>query len=162
VRTLPFVLIAVVCFVTTASAQDSLRAEQFKALKGLPEITVIVHQPNDSDELPTLIARLGLDAKALGDVITVAFAKNVPSLRISDRFRNDRPYLEISWYGNATAMSVSLNLWRWTRIAETGESVFAVVWTQGTLFVGPNRQIIRDKLDDFATAFAADYLRANR
>jgi hypothetical protein len=162
VRTISWVLLAgVVCFTTAALAQDPLREEQYKSLKGLPEITVIIHQPNDSDGLPALIATLGLDPKALGDLMKVAFSKNVPSLRLSDKFQNDKPYLEISWFGNAAAMSLSMNLWRWTRIQDTNESVFATVWSAGTLFISPNRQRIRDKLDDFATAFAADYLRAN-
>ena len=59
-------------------------------------------------------------------------------------------------------LSLSLSLWRWTRIEETNESDFAAVWKEETLFLSPDRQTIRDKLDTFAIAFAADYLRANR
>ena len=101
VRTISWVLIAgAVCFATAALAQDPLREEQYKSLKGLPQVTIIIHQPNGSDGLGTPIATLGLDPKALADVMRVAFSENVPSHRISDAFRDDKPYLEIGWYGN--------------------------------------------------------------
>ena len=89
-RTIPCVLFAVVCIASSASAQDPLREEQFKALRGLPQVTVVIHQPNETADLPTVIATLGLDPKALGDMMKVAFSKNVPSLRLSDTFRNDK------------------------------------------------------------------------
>jgi len=37
-----------------------------------------------------------------------------------------------------------------------------VVWKEENLLVNPSRQRIRETLEDFATRFSADYLRANR
>ena len=149
------------CLVTTLSAQDPLRSEQYKALKALPEVVLLVHQPDPSNNL-SLVDALGLNSKDLSNVVTIRLSKDTPALRVPDTFRNDRPYLEIGWYGNSTALVLSLSVWRWARIEGVTEAVFSVVWKEENLLVTPSRQRIRDTLDDFATRFAADYLRANR
>lgn len=144
-----------------ASAQDPLRSELFRSLRSLPEVTVLIQQPQSSAGVDNLIATLGLDARALGNAITVGLATRLPKLGVSQTFRDDKPFLEFSWYGNATALALSLNLWRWARLQDSSESVFAPMWTEQSLMIAPNRQAVRDKLDDLLNSFAAAYLRTN-
>lgn len=91
------------CFVTSVSGQDPLRADQYKALKALPEIALLVHQPDPSNNA-SLIDSLGLGSKDLSNVVTIRLSKDIPGLRLPAVFKNDRPYLEIGWYGNSTAL----------------------------------------------------------
>jgi hypothetical protein len=39
--------------------------------------------------------------------------------------------------------------------------VFTKVWDQQALIGNPDRAAVRDQFEEFLTAFAADYLRAN-
>jgi hypothetical protein len=156
------VAVFAVCFARSAEAQNPLRAEQYKALKGLPEVSVVIHQPNSSDSTTRAITELGLEPKVVGSLTRIALAKAAPNMRLSDEFDNAKPYLEIGWYGNGSAVSLALNVWRWVTVSETGEKVFAVAWRDEALLINPVRSGVRDKLDDLLTALAADYLRANR
>ncbi len=40
--------------------------------------------------------------------------------------------------------------------------MFAEVWRDESMMLNPNREAIRNTLDDFLTSFAADFIRANR
>jgi hypothetical protein len=145
---------------STAVAQDTLRADQYKSLKGLSELTLVVHQPDNPDA--AFVSKLGLDRKALADLMTIAFARRAPKLHLGNESRSDKPYLEVRWSGTAAAVSLSLSLWRSTRLENATERAFAIVWDRASLLMAPDQQAMRDALDALVTAFVADYERANR
>lgn len=153
-------LCCVLVWSSTAVAQDTLRADQYKSLKGLSELTLLVHQPEKPDA--AFVSKLGLDPKALADLMTIAFARRAPKLHIGNETRSDKPYLEVSWAGTTTAVLVSISLWRSARLDSGNERTPAIVWDRRSLLLAPDQKAIRDSLDALVVAFAADYERANR
>lgn len=145
---------------SAAVAQDTLRADQYKSLKGLSELTLVVHQPDKADA--AMVSTLGLDPKAVADLMTIAFARRAPKLHVGSQSRSDKPYLEVRWSGTAAALSLSLNLWRSTRIENANDRTFAIVWDRSALLMAPDQQTVRDSLDALVAAFVADSERAGR
>jgi hypothetical protein len=141
-------------------AQNPLTRNHYKALKNVKEVRFLLRVPDDSDRVRATKTALGLDASVLSDLVTVAFEKSGRKLLLSRGA--DKPYLVLGWVGDDDAMSLSLTLWRWVRVTATADDLFVPVWQKEMLVVGPDRQTIRDCIEQFATAFAADHIRANR
>jgi len=145
---------------SAAFAQNPLHDAQYKSLRGLSELTLLVTPPDKPDT--AVASTLGLDAKTIGDAMTIGFAMHASKLHVGNQTRADKPYLEVSWSGTAAAVSLSLSLWRLARVDDSNERTPVVVWERRRLLVAPTPEAIRSALDGFAAAFGADYERASR
>ena len=67
---------------TVAYGEGWLTEDQYKSLKRLPQVSVLVNPPDDYT--PALTTTLDLGSKSLGDWLTVSLAKAIPALKLSD------------------------------------------------------------------------------
>jgi hypothetical protein len=149
------------CLPVRLSAATPLENDRYKALKALREVVVLVAQPDAASPPATDVRSiLGLDPKALSDFLTVRLTKAIPTLQL-DEPRNDRPLLLVGWSWDGGRIVLSLQLMRWVRGDDSNEHMFLAVWNQERALLSPTRELIRAALDDFATTFSGDYLRAS-
>jgi len=135
--------------------QDALAPSRVSALKGLRSLAVVL-RPNTPKEVATV--------KEWGDMVTVGLARNAPAITVSDSTNSPNvAWLELGVMTNERGAVLVLSLHRWVRVRDSGEDVFAPVWSDlRAHFGGVSKRDLQGSLDTLLTSFAADYLRANR
>jgi hypothetical protein len=152
-------LVLSLVFVASAAAQNAFRKSQYKSLTRIVEVRLLVGR-SDEKEAVALASALGLDDKNIFNIVTIDLAKSAPKIKLVSK--EDIPNLVVDWYGNADGIVFSLSLWRWTTVYGTTQEIYTQVWHVERLMLNPNRQGVRDTLEDFLTEFAADAVRANQ
>lgn len=135
--------------------QDVLAASRVSALKGLRSLAVVL-RPNTPKEVATV--------KEWSDIVTVGLARNAPSLSVLESTNSPSiAWLELSVITTDRGAVLELSLYRWVGLRDSGEDVFAPVWSDlRAQFGNVSRRTLQGSLDALITGFAADYLRANR
>ncbi len=134
--------------------QDALANSRVTALKGLRSFAVVL-RPN-GPEVATV--------KEWGDMVTVELAKIAPTIIVSDSTESPgMPWLELTVVTTDRGGVLVLSVYRWVRALGSSEDMFAPVWwdLRGQSGV-VSRSSLHGSLSTLLTAFAADYLRANR
>jgi hypothetical protein len=145
-----FIIRSELCF-----GQVPLAANRVSALKGLRSLAVMI-RPNTPKEVATI--------KEWGDMVTVGLAQKAPAVNISDSTNSPNvAWLELSVITTDRGAVLVLSLHRWVRVRDSGEDVFAPVWSDHRVCFGcVSKSDLQESLDTLLTSFAADYLRANR
>lgn len=145
-------LLSLTCVFTASQAQDVLRKDRITALKGLRELAVVFRPKAESEVLTS---------RELADLMTLGLKQKAPRLK-EIRHEKAQSWLELSYITYQQGGLVELSLYRWVRLVDTGESIFAKVWNdQRVVLGGFPREEFKDVLDTLLTSFGADYARAN-
>jgi len=128
-----FIFLSVAWFTTTAFGQDVLQKDKITALKGLDEVAIVV-RPGGQLEI--------LGIKEFSDLMVIGLKQKVPALRVK---RGAQSWLELSYIATPQVGSITLSLYRWARIVDTGESIFTTVWSDQRL-IGRQRSQLRNAL----------------
>jgi len=133
--------------------EDPLAATKVSVLKGLRSVALLVRAST-----PNEMANAG----EWSDMATVGLARNAPAIKISDSNSANVDWLVVEVRTTDRGAVLTLYLHRWVRVRDSGEEVFAPVWSDYTaLFGGVSKSDLKGALDTLLTSFAADYLRAN-
>ena len=146
-------LLAAVGFARPVLGQDLLAEHKIRSLRGLSSVAIVIRPGTDQDKAKV---------KEWGDRLEVALTKAVPSL---DRSKTDsaRAWLELGVVSTSSGAALNLGLYRWTRIIDSGDEVFTIVWQDSRfIFGGSADSSLGESLDKLVTSFAADLARANR
>jgi hypothetical protein len=140
-----------------------------QALRGLHAVDIMIERTGNSAEGETI----GLTDELLTDQVFVALKRDVPKLLLNQK-KAGLPYVHIEITAMKTASSITIacvefSLVRPVYFAEetptaNREPVLGSVWRQGALFsTGHNdmASMIRDKIAEFLTQFAAAYYKDN-
>lgn len=151
---LAFALLATqVIFTEPCLGQDALAEHKIRGLKGLRTLAVVL-RPNTPREIVTL--------KEWGDMVELGLHRHLPDLKVSGA--TDAPaWLELSVVTTDAGGFLELSVYRWAKVVDSGEEIFAKVWWDSrAVFGGVSKKAMQESLDVLLTSFAADYLRAKR
>jgi len=112
---------------------------------------------------------VGLTKQFLSDMVLVGLKRDVPKLKIDNESVSSFFYVQITTVtlNNGTACAIDVALERPAMIVGDNGKIFstvAKVWDKGSLLKGPTSGTasrIRDFINDFVTAFAAQYYKDN-
>jgi hypothetical protein len=136
-----------------ASAQDFIRDNMFRGLKDLREVSIVVR--------PVIELEV-LGVREWGDLLEVALARDIPSLRVSESTATP-DWLELGVTTAAGASVITLTVYRWATLTQTSDRVFVGVWQDRRVITGrPPRGMLEEELRRLVTRLAADYVRAHR
>jgi len=153
------------------AAPESTKAQK---LKGLHAACIVIESPDKETE------DVGLTKESLTDQIVVALKRDIPKLKIessSQRASLSCVYLEITSLETTTGIAsfVSLSLRRPVAILEEDKGnimtdpnylnyLLAPVWNRGCLLIGGkvrHAARVRDQINQYLTALAAEYYKDN-
>lgn len=137
------------------TAQDALADSRVAALRALQSVAIVVR--------PTIRKEI-LTVPECADIIEIALAQKVPALDVSDSTDSEGvAWLEVMLMTSESGTVIELSVYRWVKVQDSGEVIFAPVWSKMTAHYGEGtRSKIEGILHGLTTSFAADYLRANR
>jgi hypothetical protein len=124
-------------------------------LVGLREI-VFVTLPNDVNDRTT--------RQTLEDAFTIAMARKLPELKLTDGAGKGEEWLALSWVlFPDRGLTMELSVLRWVRLDGSNKLFMAKVWQAGNgiVFGKVEAKWLTDEVDKLVTRLAADYLTAN-
>jgi len=133
-------------------------------LGDLQHIAILVEDLDKDSE------SIGLTSQSLSDMVLVGLKRDVPKLKIDDKPQVSSFYVQLTSVeiNNDIACHVAVSVTRFAMIAgDSGKQNYSVavkVWDKGVLLTGPTSAMasrIRDRINDFVTAFAAQYYKDN-
>jgi hypothetical protein len=136
-----------------ARAQDVLSDHKQRGLKRLTSIGLVI-RPNVQLEILTV--------KEWGDLIEVRLHRDIPELKFEEP-SDSRAWLELSVLTSDQGCVFELSVYRWVKVLDSGEEIFAKVWWGSREVLGTvERKIAIETLEPVIRSLAADYIRAQR
>lgn len=136
---------------STVQGQDPIRDHRIAALKGLKDVDLVL-RPNVKSEV--------LSHKEIVDTCELSLKQRIPELQVKESSKN---WLEICYITSLNGGFVEISLYRWVTVIATGEDVYAKVWDDKRVILGPlGRADLREFIDTLLISFAADFTRANQ
>ena len=103
-----------------------------------------------------------MSSKEIGVTFKSSLRKNIPWLSLIEDAGKANNWLVLSYITTLKGGFVELGVYRWVTINATGENVFAKVWDESRLTVGPwGKDDFSGTIEQLVHSFALDFLAAN-